>query len=154
MRNDRNLHSRQVQIESELLRTVAFRATIESRKSRADESKLRRLLELHACRHRHPSRSFCEFSILCGLSRRSANNAAFRPTLSRHHLPPFGRGSDKHGAHLRPEFPVLLERVRNRTRSADKLKTSNRVFVDVRSRCKFWYNLRPICVEFVGQNYW
>src|SRR3989442_827080 len=81
------------------------------------------------------------------------NNAGFGTALVRPDLPLISRGSHQH--HPRPgaQFPVLLERMRDRTRATNHLKAEHRILVDIGGRREYGDYLGPVSVHFVSQNH-
>src|SRR6185295_9201892 len=75
VRHERDLHPRQIEIQSKLLRAVALRMTVETRHFLPDNAKLRRVLELHVLRHRLARRIVRKLSIGRGATPWSIHDA-------------------------------------------------------------------------------
>ncbi len=81
------------------------------------------------------------------------NHAGFRAALVRRDLPLISRSRHQHRARLRTQFPVLMERMRNRAGAAHQLNAVQGILVNVRGRSQLGDDLGPVGVHFVGQNH-
>src|SRR5215470_9637197 len=110
MSHERDLHSRQIEIETKLLRAVALRAAVETRRSLADETKLGRILECHLRRYGLTRGVVGQLRIRSGTIAWSKHGAVFSVTLIRTDFPALRSSSDQHRTRLGAELPILLKR--------------------------------------------
>ena len=127
MRHQRHLHARQVEVEPELLRAVAFRAAVEPADMLADQPELATASSARRSPGPARARRRCASSAYRGgLSGRAMDDAGLRAASVRRDLPSLrGRGHE-HGAGPRAQLAVLLERSGDRSRAADHLDAAAR----------------------------
>src|ERR1051325_7809619 len=121
-----HFHSRQIEVQSEFQRAVAFRTAVETFDSLANEPKLRWSFQVNFRWHRFACSIGCELGVSRGLVVWSKHLAGFSATLVRSRVPTIGSRGDEHRASLRAELAILLKRVRDRTRAADHLHAKQR----------------------------
>ncbi len=117
------------------------------------QAKLRRILQPDRGGDRLLGCGLGQFSVCGRFAIRAMNNAGFGTALVRRDLPLFSRGSHQHRPRPGAQFPILLKRMRNRTRAANHLNAEKRILVNIGGRREFRNHLGPIRVHFVSQNH-
>ncbi len=153
MRDDGRLHAGEIQVQSKLQRAVAFGTTVEPSDPLSNQSELRRILQAHCGRNRLLRRSFRKLSVRRRFLAWTMNNAGFGAALVGSDLPSFSRSRHEHRSRPRAQFPVLLERVRDRAGATNHLNAVDRILVSLPGRRQFGDNLRPIGIQFISQDH-
>src|SRR6185295_11430825 len=104
-----------IEIQAKLQRTVAFSPAVDSLDFLADEAEFRGVLQANVRRHWPPRRVASEFRVGGRTTAWPMDHARFGAALIGRRVPSFGGRGDEHRARLCSEFPVLLERMRDRT---------------------------------------
>src|SRR6185503_20152947 len=153
VRHQRDLHTRQIEIQPKLLRTVTLRAAVETRHFLADEAKVGRVLQSYRWRNWFTRGLVRELRVRRRTIAWSIHDAVFSATLIGCDFPAIRSRSDEHRARLGAELAILLKRMRDRSRSADHLNTKHRILVNVRRRREFANNPGPVGIHLVGKNH-
>ena len=150
--DDTNQQTRTLHVDAESGRAGDLGQAVEARRRFADQGPLRRILEGDLVRRLELGRGIGEFAIACAV--RARDDATLFGAAGRGiDLPALRRGIDQQRARHRPGLAHLAERLERAGRSARALDAERIVRVDLRIRRVLDAHLRPVAIEFLGDDH-